>query len=119
MNMNSLNWGVKELKQSSFYEEINNCDYPILVEFWANWCPPCRMMEPLIESLADEYKEKCFIRKVNTDLSPSIAQDLNVSGVPCIIIFNKGNEIWRKVGAMSKKSIQNELDRILAEQSSK
>lgn len=94
-----------ELTDKNFFSEIINLNLPVFIDFWANWCPPCRMMDPLIEDLADEYEGRIVIAKLNTDLNRKIPGKLNISGIPTYIIFNKEKEVYRKVGAVSKKEL--------------
>jgi thioredoxin 1 len=103
---------ANELNNKNFSREIENNNYPVFVDFWAAWCPPCRMMDPVIEELAEEFKEKVIIRKLNTDLYRNIADKLNISGIPTYIIFYKGKEVWRNVGAMGKRKLREVLDNV-------
>jgi len=100
-----IEWKAKELDNKNFFQEIEHPGYPVFVDFWAAWCPPCRMMDPVIEELAEEFKEKIMVRKLNTDLHRTVVNKLNISGIPTYIIFNKGKEVWRNVGAISKKKL--------------
>ncbi len=93
---------TKELTNKNFYDEINNSGLPVFVDFWANWCPPCRMMDPLIDDLAEEYEGRMVIGKLNTDLFRSVSDKLKIAGIPTYILFYKGEEKWRKVGAQRK-----------------
>ncbi len=111
-----MEWKAKELTHKNFYDEINHSNYPVFVDFWAAWCPPCRMMDPVIEELAVEFKEKIIIRKLNTDLYQTIANNLGISGVPTYIIFNKGKEVWRNVGALGKKKLFEVFNEIISEE---
>lgn len=111
-----MEWKAKELNNKSFFQEIENIGYPVFVDFWAAWCPPCRMMEPVIEELAEEYKEKIIIRKLNTDLYRTTADKLNISGIPTYIIFKQGKEVWRNVGAMSNKKLRKVFNEIISKE---
>jgi thioredoxin 1 len=100
-----MDWEVKELNRKNFFEEINQLAYPVFVDFWADWCPPCRMMHPVIRELAGQYQGKILFRKLNTDFYKGIAAKMNISGIPTYILFKDGKEIWRSTGAMSKNKI--------------
>jgi thioredoxin 1 len=108
-----MEWQAKELNNTNFFQEIEHPDYPVFVDFWAAWCPPCRMMDPVIEELAQEFKEKLVVRKLNTDLYRTIADKLNISGIPTYIIFSKGKEVWRNIGALSKKKLIEICDKVI------
>lgn len=108
-----MDWSAAELTGKTFAETVNRTDYPVFVDFWAAWCPPCRMMDPVIDQLAAGYKEKVVVRKLNTDLYRKTAQEFNISGIPTYIIFMRGQEVWRKVGAVNKKKLEEAFKEIL------
>jgi thioredoxin len=111
-----VDWSVKELIQANFKEESESDRYPVFIDFYAEWCSPCRMMEPMIEDLAEEYHGKVLFRKLNTDLAPKVSAGFNVSGIPTFIIFNEGKEAWRSVGAIPKRRLREALDRVITTQ---
>ncbi len=100
-----MDWNAKELNGKNFDEVINQEVYPVFVDFWAAWCPPCRMMHPVIRELAEQFEGKVLFRKLNTDFYKGIAAKMNISGIPTYILFKDGKEMWRGTGAMSKKKI--------------
>ena len=104
---------TKELTNKNFYDVINNSELPVFVDFWANWCPPCRMMDPLIDDLAEEYERRIIIGKLNTDLYHTISDKLNIAGIPTYILFYKGEEKWRKVGAQRKEVLTKVFNEFL------
>jgi len=107
------NWDVAELTTQTFAQETGREDFPVFVDFWADWCVPCRMMEPMIEALAHEYSERVLFRKLNIDLYRKITQEFDISGVPTFMIFHQGRVVWREVGALSKKKIKEALAQVI------
>jgi thioredoxin 1 len=85
---------------------------PVLVDFWAEWCPPCRAMTPIVESLAQQFENKAKIVKLNVDDNPSVTQRFGIKGIPTMIVFKGGKEAERIVGATNEDS----LKRIIEEQ---
>ncbi len=109
----AIDWGIKELTDTNFQEESSSKQFPVFIDFYADWCAPCRMMEPLIEALAIEFQGKIVFRKLNTDLAPAISSSFNVSGIPSFIIFKDGKEVWRKVGAIPKRRLKEALEQVI------
>ncbi|MFC1577354.1 thioredoxin [Candidatus Omnitrophota bacterium] len=101
--------GLLHLSDKNFTEVINGSGLPVLVDFWASWCPPCKMVEPVLEELAEEEKDKIRIAKVNVDQSRRAASDHNIIGVPTFIIFNSGKAVCRRTAAQSKKQLKDML----------
>ncbi|MGB2783840.1 MAG: thioredoxin [Atribacterota bacterium] len=102
-----------EVNDRNFQEEVLESTIPVLVDFWAPWCMPCRMMAPTIEKLAEENRGKLKVCKLNTDENQNIASQHGIQGIPTLIIFKEGKEIGRTVGVMSKEKLQEKLDPIL------
>ncbi len=98
---------------ANFEKEVLKSDLPVLVDFWASWCPPCKMVEPIIESLAEEYNGKLKVGKLNVDQNPRIASKYSIRGVPTFIILNSGKEIKRKIGAQSAAQLKDMLKEAL------
>lgn len=102
-----------EVNESNFQQEVLESSIPVLVDFWAPWCMPCRMLAPTIEKLAEENQGKLKVCKLNTDENQYIAAQLGIQGIPTLIVFKDGKEVGRTVGVMPKEKIQEKLDIIL------
>ena len=104
-----------ELTDATFDEIVNGSEVPVLVDFWAPWCGPCKMIAPLIDEIAEEYGEKAKICKVNTDEHREAAVEYAINAIPTVILF-KGGEIAQKwVGMVTKKDMTKEIDVVIAE----
>ena len=99
-----------ELTDADFDTTINNSEIPVLVDFWAPWCGPCKMITPIIEEIAGEYAEKAVICKVNTDEHREAAIEYAINAIPTIILFNNGQIENKWVGMTTKKEITAALD---------
>ena len=102
-----------EVNGNNFKQEVLESSIPVLVDFWASWCMPCRMLEPIIEKLAEENQGKLKVCKLNTDENQNISAQYGIQGIPTLIIFKEGKEVGRTVGVMSKEKLQEKLDPIL------
>jgi thioredoxin 1 len=101
---------IKEVSDLDFEAEVLKSTEPVLVDFWAPWCGPCRMIAPLIEELATENQGGVKIAKINIDDSPSTASTYGVSSIPTLMIFKNGEVIDRFVGVQPKKRLQEAID---------
>lgn len=101
---------VTELNAATFDETIKG-DKPVLVDFWAVWCGPCRMMSPVVDKLAAEYADKLFVGKVNVDEVSELAERYSVSSIPTLILFKNGKMVDRTVGACSPAALKAWVDR--------
>ena len=99
---------------SDFDRSVLNSELPVLVDFWAPWCGPCRMIAPVLEEIAGEYDGKVVVAKVNTDQDHENALRYGVQGIPTMVLFKDGSEVDRVVGALPKASLQQWLDTTLA-----
>jgi thioredoxin 1 len=102
------------LTQESFAQQVLQSPVPVLVDFWAEWCGPCKMIAPLLDELADEYDGKVKIGKVNVDEQQSLATEYGVRAIPTLLLFNKGQVADQIVGARSKRDFKTSLDRVAA-----
>ena len=100
---------VSHLTEATFHEEIGASDVPVVVDFWAEWCTPCKMIAPILTEIADEHGDKVKIAKVNVDENPSLAQDFSVMSIPTLIVFKDGQPERRLVGAKGKPQLLEEL----------
>jgi len=105
---------VQELTEESFQKEVLESDLPVIVDFWASWCGPCKMMAPVFEEISKEYEGKLKFAKISTEDYPNAAGQNMVTGIPCLIIFNKGEEADRIVGFMMKPQLKQKIDAILS-----
>lgn len=99
--------------QSNFQEEVINSPAPVLVDFWAPWCGPCRMVAPVIEEVAEEFKEKIKVGKVNVDENPELATEYGIMSIPSLLFFVKGAPVSKLVGFQQKKAITAEINKYL------
>jgi thioredoxin 1 len=109
---------VVHVNTQQFDKEVLESEIPVLVDFWAPWCMPCKMLEPIFEEVANEYKGKVRFVKVNTDDNIEIAQRYWISGIPTLILFNKGKVLNNIVGFVPKKELVRFLEDNLSKISS-
>jgi thioredoxin 1 len=104
---------VNELTDATFDQTVHNSDVPVLVDFWAPWCGPCRMIAPLIKEIAEEYKDKAKICRLNTDDARDSAMEFGISAIPTLILFKDGQVQKKWVGLQSKKDLTAAIDELL------
>lgn len=102
---------LADVSQMSFSNEVLGSDKPVLVDFWAAWCGPCKMLAPVVEKVATAHDGKAKFVKLNTDENPSIAAEYQVSGIPCLILFKGGKPVDRIVGYVSESTISSMLSK--------
>jgi len=101
---------IVHTNDSSFEADVLNSEKPALVDFWAEWCGPCKMIAPILEEAAGEYVDKLSIVKLNVDESPNIAQKFGIRSIPTLMLFKDGAVQAQKLGAMSKSQLTEFLD---------
>ena len=102
-----------EINDSNFKSEVTDSAMPVLVDFWAPWCGPCRMIAPILEELAKEYDGKVKVVKINVDDSPNTAGEYGIRSIPTLILFKDGKVFEQTVGAQSKKNLKQLVDKSL------
>src|SRR5262249_33813854 len=105
---------IVTLTEDNFEKEVLQSQSPVLVDFWAEWCGPCKMIAPVLDELADEYQGRVKIAKVNVDDNQQIAAQFRITGIPTLLVFNKGEVKNQIVGARSKRELKASLDQVAA-----
>jgi thioredoxin 1 len=103
---------IVQLTQDNFAQQVLQSQTPVLVDFWAEWCGPCKMIAPLLDELADEYDGRVKIGKVNIDEQQSLAAEYGIRAIPTLLLVNKGQVAEQMVGAKSKRDLKASLDRV-------
>ena len=96
--------------KDSFEKEVLESKEPVLIDFWASWCGPCKMMAPVVEKLAEKYEGKVKVGKVNSDDEPELAQMFQVMSIPNFVIIKDGKVVDRVIGAVPQKALEEKLD---------
>jgi thioredoxin 1 len=104
---------IVTLTQENFAQQVLQSPAPVLVDFWAEWCGPCKMIAPLLDELADEYDGKIKIGKVNIDEHQGLAAEYGVRAIPTLLVFDKGQVAEQMIGAKSKRDLKASLDRVV------
>ena len=107
-NINNIKIG-----DNNFEAEVLNSEIPVVVDFWATWCGPCRKLSPVIDEIADEYAGKVKFVKVNVEQSVDVAKNYSISGIPCLLIFKDGESVERMTGLMPKSTIISNIEKYL------
>jgi len=102
-----------EIEEAKFNEAVLQAEIPVLVDFWAPWCGPCRMVAPVVEELADEYEGRLSFVKVNVDDNPRIASQYGIMSIPTLIVFKEGQPVDTIIGFRPKEELKKSLDTAL------
>jgi thioredoxin 1 len=105
---------LPDVSQSTFAAQVLASDQPVLVDFWADWCGPCKMLAPVVEKVAQAYAGRIRFMKLDTDHNPGLAGEYQVSGIPCLILFKGGKPVDRVVGFVREAAITTMLDKHVA-----
>lgn len=112
--MNQSTSSLAQITEQDFQEKVLNASGPVLVDFWAEWCGPCRALGPVIESLADDYRDKALIAKVDVDSNQQIAMKYGIRSIPTVMLFNAGEIVDTFIGVRPRGDYAASIDRQLA-----
>lgn len=103
---------VVVLTEANFQTEVISASMPVLVDFWAPWCGPCRTLGPIIDEIADDYRGRVKVGKVNVDEAPALAQRYGIQGIPTLLYFTNGRVVDQSLGILSKRDLSSRLDKL-------
>ncbi|MDJ0799211.1 MAG: thioredoxin [Calothrix sp. MO_167.B12] len=104
---------AEQVNDSSFQKEVLDSELPVLVDFWAPWCGPCRMVGPVVDEIASQYEKQIKVVKVNTDENPNVASKYGIRSIPTLMIFKGGQKVDMVVGAVPKTTLANTIEKYL------
>jgi len=102
-----------EVSDANFDEVIINADKPVLVDFWAEWCGPCRMVGPIVSEIGEDFKDKAIVAKVNVDQNAGVSAKYGIRNIPTILFFKNGEVVDKQVGAVPKTTLAGKLEALL------
>ena len=103
-----------KITDNNFEAEVKESGVPVLVDFYADWCGPCKMMAPLVAQLAEAYDGKCKVGKCNTDENPVLTREFKIMSIPTFILFKEGKAVETLIGAVSKNELESKIKQVLA-----
>jgi thioredoxin 1 len=101
---------IKHISDTSFEQDVLKADTPVLVDFWAEWCGPCKMIAPILDEVARDYEGRLKVAKINVDENQAVPSKFGIRGIPTLILFKNGSQVATKVGALSKSQLTVFLD---------
>jgi thioredoxin 1 len=104
---------IKDINSTNFDKEVLNSELPVLIDFWAPWCGPCRMVGPVVENLAEANQGKIRVAKINVDENQALAMQYGIRSIPTLSFFKGGEEVKRIVGAQGKAQLQKVIDEVI------
>ena len=107
---------IISLNEQSWKDEVVNSELPVLVDFWAEWCAPCRMMAPALEEISREYEGKVKVGKLNVDENSAVAGEYSIMGIPTLLFFRNGKVVDKVVGVVAKKVLQDRIEKAMKEE---
>ena len=105
---------VLDISDASFDNDVLKSDLPVLVDFWAEWCGPCKMLAPTVEKLANEYNGKLKVFKLNVDDNPNAASKFGIQAIPTLLLFKNGANADRIIGVVPEKDLRNRIEKVIA-----
>ncbi len=106
---------VSFIGDAEFQEKVIDSDIPVLIDFYADWCGPCKMITPVVEQIADDYKSKLAVYKLNVDENPLVAASYQVMSIPTLLVFRDGKPVSSVIGAVSYKILADKINEILGD----
>jgi thioredoxin 1 len=104
---------VTEINSENFEKIVEKSNIPVIIDFFADWCGPCQMMKPVFEKLSNNYEGKLKFVKLNTEISPEIAQKYGIQGIPCLVVLKNGKEVGRIVGFANESILKQKIEGIM------